>query len=453
MNAGGEQATLLRLLADDTLLVFLSDCHIGGDEGRDIFESPDDLAALFRELGDHPGPVELVLAGDFFDCLRIGSVATGENRVSQTLARPEYADLFATLRALAAGPDRKVIYMPGNHDAEVCWNVDIRGALEGGGLVHGFALSYAAAFQSDPAKLIYCEHGNEFDPANLKRDYDDPYDTPLGDHIVTDIIPRLPRGWAGSALQLHEIDHVFPLDTLPQWVAGRLFYALVTEAVRWLFAPLLVAYVAFELIAYATGLGHREINTLFFEIAYEVGFLLLAFGVFFFVAWKVANRAIRSAPPRPVERDAIRARLKRGEAPPLAGPLPADIAVFVSGHTHAPALSQFEASNGAPGLIVNSGCWLRQLQSLPTHLRAPQVFINRFVQTHVRILRRDGALTVELWGHPRPSPQSLRVVERLAVTRRLPPEPLDLRPRVMANAVLPPKRPPENRNPPPAAID
>jgi UDP-2,3-diacylglucosamine pyrophosphatase LpxH len=437
MTPGGEQPTLVRLLADDTLLVFLSDCHIGGDNGRDIFESPDDLAALFRELAAHPGPVELVLAGDFFDCLRIGAVAAGENRISQTLAEPAYADLFAALRDLASGKDRKLVYMPGNHDAEVWWNADIRRSLEAAGLVHDFTLSYAASFASDPAALVYCEHGNEFDIANLKRNYDDPYDTPLGDHIVTEIIPRLPHGWTASALQLNEIDHVFPLDILPQWVAGRLFYALVTEAVRWLLAPLIVAYVAFELVTYAIGIGHREVNALFFEIAYDVGFLLAAFGLFFFFASRIANRTIRSSPPRPVERRLIHDRLEDGEAPPLAASLPSAIAVFISGHTHAPALSSFARPGGGDGIVVNSGCWLRQLHALPTHFRAPQVFYNRFVQTHVRITRCDGALDVALWGHPRPSPQSLRVVERLAVAHRLPPEPTDLQPRVIASASIP----------------
>jgi hypothetical protein len=437
MTPGGEQPTLMRRLADDTLLVFLSDCHIGGDQGRDIFESPDDLAALFRDLGAHSGPVELVLSGDFFDCLRIGTVEAGQNRVSQTLANPAYAGLFTALRALAAGKDRRLVYMPGNHDAEVWWNADIRRTLEDSGLVHDFTLSYAASFASDPATLVYCEHGNEFDISNLKRNYDDPYDTPLGDHIVTEIIPRLPHGWTASALQLNEIDHVFPLDILPQWVAGRLFYALVTEAVRWLLVPLIVAYVAFELVTYAIGVGHREVNALFFEIAYDVGFLLAAFGLFFFVASRIADRAIKAAPPRPVERRLIHEQLERGEAPPLAASLPSPISVFISGHTHAPALSSFARPGGGEGIVVNSGCWLRQLHALPTHLRAPQVFHNRFVQTHVRITRRDGAVDVALWGHPRPSSQALRTVEWLAVAGRVPPEPTDLTPRVIAGASLP----------------
>ena len=37
-------------------------------------------------------------------------------------------------------------------------------------------------------EIVYCEHGNQFDPANIIKDYEDPLDTPLGDHIVTDLI-------------------------------------------------------------------------------------------------------------------------------------------------------------------------------------------------------------------------------------------------------------------------
>jgi UDP-2,3-diacylglucosamine pyrophosphatase LpxH len=423
-----------RRLADDTLLVFLSDCHIGGDNGRDIFESPDDLAALFDDLARHPGPVELVLAGDFFDCLRIGTVAEGENRASATIARPEYRELFESLRGFASGKDRTVTYLPGNHDAEIWWNADIRSCLDREGLVHGFTLSYAATFASEPDVLVYCEHGNEFDPSNLKRNYDDPFDTPLGDHIVTEIIPRLPSGWTAEALQLDEIDHVFPLDIIPEWTAGRLFYALVTEAVRWLLLPLMVAYIAFETIAFAVGAGGRAINHLFVEIAYDIGLLVLVFGIFFFVACQVANRSIRTARARPVEAAVIRDRLERGELPPLAGDASRNIAVFISGHTHAPALAEFDRKGGGNGAVVNSGCWLRQLHERKAHLGMPRVFVDRFVQTHVRVRRDDGAVSVELWEHPRPTPQRLRIVERLAVAGRLGGESVgDTRPRILAS--------------------
>jgi metallophosphoesterase superfamily enzyme len=57
----------MRELPKETLVVFVSDSHIGGDPGCDGFESPEKLQALLQELSEHQGPVELVLAGDFFD--------------------------------------------------------------------------------------------------------------------------------------------------------------------------------------------------------------------------------------------------------------------------------------------------------------------------------------------------------------------------------------------------
>jgi len=60
VSAGGEQS-VTRRLADDTLLVFLSDCHIGGDNGRDIFESPDDLAAVQEAFRRAPREIAAVI--------------------------------------------------------------------------------------------------------------------------------------------------------------------------------------------------------------------------------------------------------------------------------------------------------------------------------------------------------------------------------------------------------
>jgi pyridoxamine 5'-phosphate oxidase family protein len=43
-------------LPDDTLLVFLSDIHIGGPAGSDIFESSAELTRLLEDLDRHHGP-------------------------------------------------------------------------------------------------------------------------------------------------------------------------------------------------------------------------------------------------------------------------------------------------------------------------------------------------------------------------------------------------------------
>jgi hypothetical protein len=411
---------VIRKLRDDTLIVFLSDCHIGGDEGRDIFESPDDLAALFDSLGDHPGPVELVLAGDFFDLLRIADVPEDQNRVSATISRREYGDLVAALRGFASGPNRTVVYLPGNHDAEVWWNQEIRAEFERAGLVHEFGLSYTAAFESEADWVVYCEHGNEFDPTNTIRDYDNPLDTPLGSHVVTDLLPHIPVGWAFGGGTLRDVDRVFPLASVPAWLSVRLFYAVATQLVRWLLLPLVILYAAHALVR---GGGSGDV---LIELAYDIGVLLLVFALFIIIGGRTANRAIRASAARfrHVDEPAqIRRRLETGEPPPLADPLPAAVGVFMSGHTHAPALTHLDRPTGGRGAVVNAGCWLRQLQPIPARLGVPAVFVSRFIQTHVRVYRDNQTTQVELWEHPRPVTQRLRVAERLAVAGRLPAEP------------------------------
>jgi UDP-2,3-diacylglucosamine pyrophosphatase LpxH len=439
----------MRQLTDDTLLVFLSDCHIGGDPGRDIFELPDELAALLDDLDRHPGPVELVLAGDFFDLLRVSEVPDGLNRASLTIARPEYRALFDGLRRLAAQASRTVIYLPGNHDAEVWWNPEIRATLEREGLVHGFALSYTACFESEPDRIVYCEHGNQFDPANTFRDYADPLDTPLGDHVVTDLMPRLPGGRTLTpTLHLREIDRVFPLTKIPEWITARLFYDLVRQAVRWLLLPLLVAFAAYGSIKYALGASDYGVLDVLVDVGYDVAVLLVAFGVFVLVLRRTANQAIRGAARRfggdgedPEDgddpTDEIRHRLESGRPPPLGQGQRGEIAVFVSGHTHAPSLVEFETPSGARGAAVNSGCWLRQAHPVEARLRAPSVFVSRYVFTHARVHRSADGIEAELWEHPRPCRRQLLVVERLAAAGRLPAEPEhDTPPRIRARATV-----------------
>jgi UDP-2,3-diacylglucosamine pyrophosphatase LpxH len=427
---------VIRKLADDTLLVFLSDCHIGGDEGRDIFESPDDLVSLFEALADDHGPVELVLAGDFFDFLRIAEVPEGETRATVTMSRPEYWELFAALQRLASGQSRTVVYLPGNHDAEAWWNHEIRAELERRGLVHEFALSYTASFESDAGRVVYCEHGNQFDPTNAFRDYDNPLDTPLGDHVVTDLLPRVPTGWESEGGNLRDVDRVFPLAGITQWLAGRLYYVTAARIVLWLLLPLLILYAAHALVQ---GGGTADVLV---ELGYDIAVILLVFGLFLFIAGSATRRFIGSSAARAGvtnEPELIRRRLEAGEPPPLADALTGEIGVFVSGHTHAPGLTQFGGPSGREGAIVNSGCWLRQLQPVPAHLGAPPVYVSRFVQTHVRVYRDSGTIQVELWEHPRPAKRRLRLIEWLAVVGRLPAEPdAEAQPGVRARSTVVP---------------
>lgn len=435
-------------LSGDTLLVFVSDSHIGGDPGCDGFESPGEMASLFEELGSRKGPVELVLAGDFFDFLQIGHVPDGEDRASLTISRPEYRGMFDALRRFREREGKRVVYLPGNHDAEVWWNPEIRRTLRERGLVDELAFSYAASFEvCGGEKVVYCEHGNQLDPENTVRDYEDPLDTPLGHHVVTDFTRRVaPFGKVAWGLDLSEVKMVYPLVAIPQWIAGRLFYRLLEKMALYLLLPLLVAYLVYRFLAYTLAIYREsperffesyrelpEVHWLFAEIA-GFGFLtLVIFAVFFLLFRRAARKTLARLngagskgagyDPAKASVEKIESIVEGEEPPPMSQPDgPGRIAVFVSGHTHLPSLSVVE-EGGEEKVLVNSGCWLRQVQPVKPVVKGPPVFVSKFVLTHARVFVRDERLCVELWEHPKPAGQNLGWMEKLLSAGKRPRQP------------------------------
>ena len=429
------------------MVIFVSDSHIGGDPGCDGFESPGELEALFEELAEHDGPVELILAGDFFDFLQIGDVPDGMDRAAVTISRPEYVRLFAALERFRSGEQKRVVYMPGNHDAEMWWNPRIQKTLRERGLVDEFAFSYLASFEvGGERRIVYCEHGNQFDPENTVEDYGDPLDTPLGHHVVMDFTRRIaPFGEVSRGLDLSEIKNVYPLVAIPRWIASRYFYDFLGKTTAYLLLPLLVAYVIYRVAAYFLAVSHGDparflgnyqelfqVHELFLDIGFYGLVVLLIFAIFFFVVRRVVRRtmAIVSGKqkthysPAEASRDRVRKILLGETSPPMDPSIrPESIDVFVSGHTHLPSLVELEKSDGGRAVMVNSGCWLRQLQPISPHLKGPPVFVSKFVLTHVRVFLQDSSLRVELWDHPKPAEQRLSRIERLLSWNRRPPQP------------------------------
>ena len=448
-------------LSENTLVVFVSDSHIGGDRGCDGFESPDELEVLFVELADREGPVELILAGDFFDFLQIGKVADGENRASLTIDRPEYRDLFAALKRFREA-DKRVTYLPGNHDAESFWNKEIQKTLRERGLVDEFAYYYLASVETGgERRVVYCEHGNQFDPENRVGDYHDPLDTPLGHHVVMDGTRRIaPYGEISPGLDLSEIKMVYPLVAIPAWIASRYFYNLAGKVVSYLLVPLLVAYAFYKVVAYAIsratdgkasllfGSYHElpQVHQIFLDTVLFLLFILGIFGIFFLVARHAVRKTLRAVSPggsphySPAEASQRRIRaVLAGEARPPMDPSfdPTTADVFVSGHTHLPSLAESERPDGIDAVLVNSGCFLRQLQPIAPRLKGPPIFVSKFVLTHVRVFAREGKLRVELWEQPKPAGQTLTRIERLVSIGRRPTQPpVGAKPRLVASATV-----------------
>ena len=449
-------------LSGDALVVFVSDSHIGGDPGCDGFESPEELEALFVELAGRDGPVELILAGDFFDFLQIGEVADGKNRATMTIERPEYRDLFAALKRFREAERKRVIYLPGNHDAESFWNKEVQETLRERGLVDEFAYYYLASVETGGGRrVVYCEHGNQLDPENSVGDYHDPLDTPLGHHVVMDGTRRIaPFGEISPGLDLSEIKMVYPLVAIPAWVASRYFYNFAGKVVSYLLAPLLVAYAIYKVVAYLISRAtngqasmlfgsYRElpqVHQIFLDTVLFLLILLGIFGVFFLVVRHAVRKTVRALSPggtvhdspAEVSQNKIRAILAGESKPPMDpsfDPTTAD--VFVSGHTHLPSFAETERRDGTRAVLVNSGCFLRQLQPVTPRLKGPPIFVSKFVLTHVRVFVQEEKLRVELWEQPKPAGQTLTRVERLVSVGRRPHQPpADSKPRLVASANL-----------------
>jgi hypothetical protein len=450
-------------LPDDTLLVFLSDTHIGGD-GGDIFESAAELTQLVEDLQRHHGPVELVLAGDFLDVLRMADAGDGD-RVTATITRPEYQGLFGALHAFAGAPGHRVVYLVGNHDAEAWWGPQLQRSLRQAGLVDVFGLSYSASFASLPEQLIYCEHGNQFDPANTFVDYANPLDTPVGAHVLTEMIRPIGAGAASTGRRsLREVRYVFPVAGHPgpaEWIAGRIFYQFLGQVLRWLLVLLAFLVVAYGALVVGRGGGSggsRMLRSVVTETAYGVAVLMFALVVVFFISRRMTADVLTTlaarfpwlAPESERSREelAIRRLLEAGRPPPMAGDRPGPApAVFVSGHTHAPGISELAHADGSRTLIVNTGCWLRQLQPVPAWLGGPPVFVPAVVNSHVRVRCSPQGVSVELWDHPRPAERQLPWIERAAIAGRMPPQPPTAEPRLLARQLVARRSPSVEGNP------
>ena len=447
-------------MTQETLMVFVSDCHIGGDPGCDSFEASEELGSLFEELTRYKCPVELVLAGDFFDLLLIGDPPEGTDRVGLTIGRPEYQTMFGALRRFAAVESHRVIYLPGNHDSEVWWNPGLRNTLREAELVSEFALYYAASVEGPKERrfTVYCEHGDQFDPISRVEDYSSPLSTPLAHHVVSDFERRIvPLGKIAWILDVSEMKNVHPTGAMPQWVASKYFYNAMGRAITYLMIPFVLSYLAYRALAfyssvsddlprvfYDTYLLIPEVNRVIRDISFFVFITLLLFGALFLILKRTLQRvtSVIATDPRvrtrSTQRQHIEAMVRERDAPPMSREEVPAIDAFVSGHSHAPGVRVLKRVDGGQAVVANCGCWLREFTPVRARFKGPSVFVSRFVLTHVRIFRRGAGLRVELWGHPKPVAQRLTRVERLVSWGRIPRQPpAGAKPRVIAASEIP----------------
>jgi hypothetical protein len=174
-----DAAALASLQLDELQVV--SDLHLGGREGFQIFGSGAELVWLAQQVAASPvaGTAALLVNGDFIDFLAepvprpFDPVGVGD-KLDRVLADAQFAPVFQALADLLATPRRLLIVNLGNHDLELAlpWVRErLTAALCRGNPLARAQLHLVTDGTGVLARVgqasVLCLHGNETDPWNV----------------------------------------------------------------------------------------------------------------------------------------------------------------------------------------------------------------------------------------------------------------------------------------------
>lgn len=334
-----------------------------------------DAVAKAVEAWDGPGVV--VLAGDCFEML-------AEPHLDPGLALDAHPRFTAALAAFAAGPDRHVVVLPGNHDGHLAWHAPavatVRQRL--GALV---ALTLDVDLDCGTgSRRVRVEHGHQIDPANAFVDPRDPAETPLGHHVVQDVLPQiegLTRTSWGQGLGLV----ADPMD-LPAIVGSRLAYRQLAPALGLVAVPAVVAAVLAGLALAGLPTGGAALLMTLLALLIVVA---VAGGAAFWGG--LGRRALGGWRPDVSggAEPGNEAGRRRAEALTAEG-----VDVYVTGHTHIPELVEL-----ADVVYANPGCGGGLLHRREGRGPLPAAYA---VAHHVSWVELDAAEALVgrlVWGH------------------------------------------------------
>ena len=401
-----------------------SDVHLAPTPTPASAAAAAELAAV---LGAWVGPGLVVFAGDLFELLAAdpaGAAGSGPilDPAPALAAHPRLREAVA---AFSATPARRVVCLVGNHDGRLAWD-EAAATVVAEAL--GAELALAAELSIDTGRgcrAVRVEHGHRFDPPNAFADPRDPHDTPLGHHVVQEVLPTLGGASAGW---LQGIEDLSDPVMFPAFMASRAVYRRLVRHVWWLLVPILAA-VMLEVPAVEAGLraagGGRRMaawpDRLLIGgagVAVMVVVLAVALAV-------VANRAWAGISSSLGKRGWAQNDAARAEAGRLVGE---GWAGLVTGHTHHAELTVLDG-----GFYANTGSCTRVVDQHAGRAGLPPVFLphrqlgwvelEAGADLHVRLLHsrveQPGATRLE-----RVVARRCRVVDpRPSVVAALPPGP------------------------------
>jgi lysylphosphatidylglycerol synthetase-like protein (DUF2156 family)/UDP-2,3-diacylglucosamine pyrophosphatase LpxH len=337
-------------------VVVVSDLHLAPVASEVSTQAADELSELLN--GFHE-PGMLVIAGDGFEML-----AAAPDVAAILDSHPQFTE---AVRRFAERHDHRVVLTPGNHDGQLAWDSASVAVLRDRlGLTDVALACDLEVMTGNGSQLIRVMHGHQFDQYNAFDDPRSPVDTPLGHHVVRQVLPKLAsRDRPGALLEGVRWCNGDPSSFL----GSRLLYRMVAGWLWWLAVPFAAALVL-RFMSFAPGVKpllnhHAERWLVWF------GILVVAFAVIVAVTGIATmlrvNRALADASVSDRGVAAAHNATVRAEAARL---ISAGHAGLITGHTHEPELSCV-----GEGFYANTGCATEVVRARKARFGLPTPFL------------------------------------------------------------------------------
>ena len=332
-------------------VIALSDLHLPPERSS---VSSRCCATIASRLAAEPAPLTVVLAGDIVEMLAF----PGASATSVLEAHQDLCD------ALADVIDRggQVIYTVGNHDGDLAWDLKAAQAVRD---ATGAKICLAADLLLPDGSRIRVEHGHQLDPYNCFHDPRNSLDTPLGHHIVREVMPKiewLGRDWLNGAHEMAD-----PAD-FPSFLASRLVYRKLARHLWWLvLAPILLFAVVLPEIGRVrskypdAGYWLHDVEILSYGALVDMVLIVLILSIVSRRAWTSIS-ALALAGRGYSQNSAARERADDLISEGYAG--------YLSGHTHHPELHAH-----GDGFYANTGSCTSVVEAIDTMRGMPPVYL------------------------------------------------------------------------------
>ena len=353
--------------------------------------TPASLAAtteLGQALDAWDGAGVVVVAGNLLDmCVP----DAGGRAASPGTALGAHQRLVRSLTRFGGPEGRRIVVIPGSRDRALAWDDEAAGQVRA---LLGAELALAVDLVVETGagiRRVRVESGTRFDAAWSVGDPRNPAESPLGQHVLADVLPGM-----GAASWSAGRDRLADPAALPRFLVSRTVYRGAIRYAWWLLAPLVVALAVKYPLTYAlvrhpgrllAGGGWAG-RLLLVGLTTVVDVLLVA-AVLAWTGHRVwaAVGGAAARPSGPATNDAARAAARAMVTAGGAG--------LVTGQSLRPELTRlgpgFYACTGAVGEVVEEHkAWLGLPSVYLGRRVASWVEVEAGAELHVRLLHGTG---------------------------------------------------------------